>query len=62
LSLPEWTSDEVQEEPHIDVRPTLQRLPFYYTPPAVADDVIPYPTPEDLAIGTPSSKILVKAE
>nr|GEU73391.1 hypothetical protein [Tanacetum cinerariifolium] len=36
---------------HIDVRPTLQRLPFYYTPPAVADDVIPDPTPEGLAVG-----------
>ncbi|GJT35356.1 reverse transcriptase domain-containing protein [Tanacetum coccineum] len=29
LCLPEWTGAEVQEEPHLDVRPTLQRLPFY---------------------------------
>ncbi|GKC00353.1 hypothetical protein Tco_0986489, partial [Tanacetum coccineum] len=47
----EWTSAEVQEEPHLDVRPTLQRLPFYCTPPAAADVVIPEPTPEDLAVG-----------
>ncbi|GJS49608.1 hypothetical protein Tco_0599729 [Tanacetum coccineum] len=39
------------EEPHLDVRPTLQRLPFYCTPPATADAVIPEPAPEDLAIG-----------
>ncbi|GKF13745.1 hypothetical protein Tco_0055207, partial [Tanacetum coccineum] len=35
---------------------------LYYTPPAAADIVIPDPTPEDLAVGTPSSKILAKAE
>ncbi|GJZ56274.1 hypothetical protein Tco_0611467 [Tanacetum coccineum] len=62
LCLPEWTGAEVQEEPHLDVRPTLQRLPFYCTPPAAADAVIPDPTLEDLAVGTPSSKILAKAE
>ncbi|GKA90624.1 hypothetical protein Tco_0812494 [Tanacetum coccineum] len=39
------------EEPHLDVRPTLQRLPFYCTPSAAADAVIPDPTLEDLAIG-----------
>ncbi|GKE66834.1 hypothetical protein Tco_1520995, partial [Tanacetum coccineum] len=50
------------EEPHLDVRPTLQRLPFYCTPPAAADVVIPEPAPEDLVVGTPSSKIVVKAE
>ncbi|GJW14332.1 hypothetical protein Tco_0018465 [Tanacetum coccineum] len=38
--------------------PTLQRLSFYFTPPAAADVVIPEPTPEDLAVGTPSSKIV----
>nr|GEW84239.1 hypothetical protein [Tanacetum cinerariifolium] len=38
------------------------RLPFYYTPPVAVDVVIPNPTLEDLAIGTPSSKILDKAE
>ncbi|GKD51515.1 hypothetical protein Tco_1280491, partial [Tanacetum coccineum] len=27
-----WTGAEVQEEPYHDIRPTLQRLPFYYTP------------------------------
>nr|GEY39686.1 reverse transcriptase domain-containing protein [Tanacetum cinerariifolium] len=43
-----------EEEPHLDVRPTLQRLPFYCAPPAAADDVISNPTPEDLAAGTPN--------
>ncbi|GJV65311.1 hypothetical protein Tco_1476139 [Tanacetum coccineum] len=38
LCLLEWTGAEVQEEPHLDVRSTLQRLPFYCTPPAAADD------------------------
>ncbi|GJU49734.1 hypothetical protein Tco_1219289 [Tanacetum coccineum] len=52
LCLPEWTGVEVQEEPYLDVRPTLQRLLFYCTPPATADAVIPDPTPEDLAVGT----------
>nr|GEZ37906.1 hypothetical protein [Tanacetum cinerariifolium] len=37
-------------------------LPFYCTPPTAAADVIPNPTTEDLAAGTPSSKILSKAE
>ncbi|GJW85519.1 hypothetical protein Tco_0158664 [Tanacetum coccineum] len=62
LCLPEWTGAEVQEKPHFDVRSTLQRLPFYCTPPAAADAVIPDPTPEDLTAGTPSSKILAKVE
>nr|GEX74362.1 hypothetical protein [Tanacetum cinerariifolium] len=44
-----WTGAEVQEEPHLDVRPTLQRLPFYYTPSAAVDAVILEPTPDDLA-------------
>ncbi|GJW51182.1 hypothetical protein Tco_0092533, partial [Tanacetum coccineum] len=56
------TSAEVQEEPHLDVRPTLQMLPFYCTPSAAAEAVIPDPTPEDLAVGTPSFKIVTKAE
>ncbi|GJS61876.1 hypothetical protein Tco_0656660 [Tanacetum coccineum] len=50
------------EEPHFDVRSTLQRLPFYGTPPAVADAVISDSTLEDLAVGIPSSKIIAKAE
>ncbi|GKC88540.1 hypothetical protein Tco_1149189, partial [Tanacetum coccineum] len=50
------------EEPHLDFRSTFQRLPFYCTPPAAADVVILDPTSEDLAIGTPSSKIVAKAE
>ncbi|GJT92429.1 hypothetical protein Tco_1081274 [Tanacetum coccineum] len=62
LCLPEWTGSVVQEEPHLNVRSTLQRLPFYCTPPVVADVVISDPTLEDLAISTPSSKILAKAE
>ncbi|GJZ41922.1 hypothetical protein Tco_0588808, partial [Tanacetum coccineum] len=37
LCLLEWTGAEVQEEPHLDVRSTLQTLPFYCTPPAMAD-------------------------
>nr|GEV78405.1 hypothetical protein [Tanacetum cinerariifolium] len=52
----------VLEEPHLDVRSTLQWLPFYCTPPVAANVVILKPTPEDLAAGTPSSKILAKAE
>ncbi|GJS65281.1 hypothetical protein Tco_0679845 [Tanacetum coccineum] len=62
LCLFEWTGVEVQEEPHLDVRSTLQRLPFYCTPPAAVGAVIPEPTPKDLAVGTPSFKIVVKAE
>ncbi|GJX55217.1 hypothetical protein Tco_0285114 [Tanacetum coccineum] len=60
--MPEGTGAEVQDEPHLDVRPTLQRIPFYYTPPATAEAVILNPIPEDLAVGTPSSKIVAKAE
>ncbi|GKB50963.1 retrotransposon protein, putative, ty3-gypsy subclass [Tanacetum coccineum] len=55
-----WTGSEVQEEPHHDIRPTLQRLPFYCTPPDAADTVISSPT--DLAGGNPSAKVLAKAE
>nr|GEX82640.1 hypothetical protein [Tanacetum cinerariifolium] len=56
LCLPEWTGVEVQEEPYHDIRPTLQRLPFYCTPPAVVDAVIPDPTLEDLTTSNPSVK------
>ncbi|GKB21005.1 hypothetical protein Tco_0854928 [Tanacetum coccineum] len=56
------TGAEVQEEPYLDVRLTLQRLPFYCTPPAVAEAVILDPTLEDLAVGTPSFKIVAKTE
>ncbi|GKG16531.1 hypothetical protein Tco_0361488, partial [Tanacetum coccineum] len=62
LCLLEWTGAEVQEDPHLDVRSTFQRLPFYGTPPAVTDVVIPDPTLEDLIAGTPSSKIVAKDE
>nr|GEW08593.1 hypothetical protein [Tanacetum cinerariifolium] len=62
LCLPEWTGAEVQKEPHLDARSTLQRLPFYCTPPATADIFIPDPTLKDLAADTPNSKILAKAE
>ncbi|GJZ67322.1 hypothetical protein Tco_0630562, partial [Tanacetum coccineum] len=48
------TGAEVKEEPHHDIRPTLQRLSFYCTPHAAADAVIPDPTLEDLVMGTPS--------
>ncbi|GKA59218.1 hypothetical protein Tco_0758531 [Tanacetum coccineum] len=54
--------DMPKEEPYLDVRPTLQRLPFYCTPLATADAVIPEPALKDLAISTPSSKIVAKAE
>nr|GEU69569.1 hypothetical protein [Tanacetum cinerariifolium] len=57
-----WTGAEVQEEPHLDVRSTLQRLSFYCTSPATNDVVILDPTPEDLVADTPSSKILAKAK
>ncbi|GJY71675.1 copia protein [Tanacetum coccineum] len=50
------------EEPHLDVRPTFKMNPFYCTPPVSADAVISDPTLEDLAVGTPNSKILAKAE
>ncbi|GJU81592.1 hypothetical protein Tco_1283957 [Tanacetum coccineum] len=53
---------EFQEEPHLDVRPTLQRLLFYCTPPVMAEAVMHDPTLEDLAVGTPSFKIVAKAE
>ncbi|GKC62786.1 hypothetical protein Tco_1095384 [Tanacetum coccineum] len=62
LCLPEWIGAAVQDEPHLDVRPTLQRLPFYCTPHAAANAIISNPTLEDLAVGTPSSKIVAKAE
>ncbi|GJU88597.1 hypothetical protein Tco_1301020 [Tanacetum coccineum] len=62
LYLHEWTGAEVQEKPHLDIRPTLQRLPFYCTPPAAADAVISDPNLEDLTMGIPSAKILAKAE
>ncbi|GJV34817.1 hypothetical protein Tco_1407294 [Tanacetum coccineum] len=62
LCLPEWIGAEVQEELHHDTRPTLQRLPFYYTPLAVVDSTISDPTPGDLATGTPSAKVMAKAE
>nr|GEX24047.1 hypothetical protein [Tanacetum cinerariifolium] len=62
LCLPESTDAEVQEDTHLDVRPTLQRLPFYCTPHVTANAVILDPTLEDLLVGTPSYKILDKAE
>nr|GEV37160.1 hypothetical protein [Tanacetum cinerariifolium] len=54
LCLPKSIDAEVQEEPHLNVRSTLQRLPIYYTPPATADIVILDPTQEGLAVSTPS--------
>ncbi|GKD03809.1 hypothetical protein Tco_1178783, partial [Tanacetum coccineum] len=50
------------EEPHHDIRPTLQRIPFYCTPPPAADAVIPDPTLEDLTASNPSAKVVAKAE
>nr|GEX06496.1 hypothetical protein [Tanacetum cinerariifolium] len=62
LCLLEWTSDEVLEKPHHDIRPTLQRLPFYCTPPAATDVLILELTFEDLVTSNPSAKIVAKAE
>ncbi|GJX59800.1 dual specificity protein phosphatase 1-like protein [Tanacetum coccineum] len=62
LCLPEWTGTEIQEEPHHDIRPTLQRLPFYYTLHAAVNAAIPDLTLEDFAAGTSSAKVLAKAE
>ncbi|GJW27049.1 hypothetical protein Tco_0040860 [Tanacetum coccineum] len=53
---------EVQEELHHNERPTIQRLPVYYTPSAAIDAPIPKPTLEDLAATAPSTKVLAKAE
>nr|GEW05435.1 hypothetical protein [Tanacetum cinerariifolium]GEZ15148.1 hypothetical protein [Tanacetum cinerariifolium] len=50
LCLPKWTSAEVQEEPHLNVRLTLQSLPFYCTPPTTVDAVILNPTLKDLFV------------
>ncbi|GJZ54193.1 hypothetical protein Tco_0609078, partial [Tanacetum coccineum] len=49
LCLLEWTGAEVQEEPHLDVKLTIQRLPFYCTLPVAVDAVISNPTLEDLS-------------
>ncbi|GJW13242.1 phospholipase-like protein, partial [Tanacetum coccineum] len=62
LCLPEWNGAEVQEDPHHDIMLTLQRLPFYCTPPAAFDAAIPDPTPKDLATSNPSAKVIAKAE
>ncbi|GKE05280.1 hypothetical protein Tco_1397298, partial [Tanacetum coccineum] len=45
LYLPEWTGVEVQEEPHLDVRPTLQR-PYLFncTPPMLSRTMLLYQT------------------
>nr|GEW94037.1 hypothetical protein [Tanacetum cinerariifolium] len=51
LCLRKWTGVEVQDEPHLDARSTLQRLPFYRTPAAAADVFISDPTPKDLVAG-----------
>ncbi|GKE76232.1 hypothetical protein Tco_1542352 [Tanacetum coccineum] len=56
------TGSEAQEEPHHDIRPTLQRLPFYCTPHAAVDTVILDPSPADLAASKPSTKVLAKVE
>ncbi|GKD74583.1 hypothetical protein Tco_1332865 [Tanacetum coccineum] len=61
LCLPEWTGSEVQEEPHHDIRPTIQRLPFYCTPAAIAAAILD-PTLEDLSAGTPSVKVMAKVK
>ncbi|GJV65015.1 hypothetical protein Tco_1475843 [Tanacetum coccineum] len=62
LCLLEWTGVEVQEEPHHDIRPNFQRLPFYCTLAAAVDVVVPDPTPEELAVRNPSVKVIDKVE
>ncbi|GJU81590.1 hypothetical protein Tco_1283955 [Tanacetum coccineum] len=62
ISVERSDTAEVQEEPHLDVRPTLQRLLFYCTPPVMAEAVMPDPTLEDLAVGTPSFKIRTRSD
>nr|GEV29255.1 hypothetical protein [Tanacetum cinerariifolium] len=57
-----FNTKDVLEKPHHDIRPTLQRLPFYYTPPAATDVVILELTLEDLVTSNPSAKIVAKAE
>ncbi|GKA67216.1 hypothetical protein Tco_0767024 [Tanacetum coccineum] len=51
--------NDMGEEPHLDGRPTLQRLPFYCTPPAAVDAIILNPTLEDLSstFGATSSHV-----
>ncbi|GKD20815.1 hypothetical protein Tco_1222518, partial [Tanacetum coccineum] len=53
------TSAEVQEEPCLDVRQTLQRLPFYCTPPAAVETIIPDSTLEDLAVDSWGKGVMV---
>nr|GEZ47871.1 retrovirus-related Pol polyprotein from transposon TNT 1-94 [Tanacetum cinerariifolium] len=63
LCLSDWTGAEVQEEPHHDIRPTLQKLPFYCTlPTAVVDAVISDPTLKDLTASNLSAKVFSKDE
>nr|GEW28151.1 hypothetical protein [Tanacetum cinerariifolium] len=50
------------EESHHDIRLTSQRIPFYCTHPATADSIYPDSTPKNLAAGTPSAKVIAKAE
>ncbi|GKA48001.1 hypothetical protein Tco_0740959 [Tanacetum coccineum] len=57
LYLPEWIGAEVQEEPHHDIRPTLQRLPFYCILNVVVVADVSDPTPEELAVSNPSAKV-----
>nr|GEY48315.1 hypothetical protein [Tanacetum cinerariifolium] len=52
------TGAEVQKEPHHDIRPTLQRLPFYCT----HADAVPDPTPKEFAVNNPSAKVIAKDE
>ncbi|GJW86371.1 hypothetical protein Tco_0161711 [Tanacetum coccineum] len=62
LCLPKWTSAEVQVDPHHDIRPTFQRLPFYCTPAAAVDVIILDLTPKELVVSNPSAKVIAKAE
>ncbi|GJW26194.1 hypothetical protein Tco_0040005 [Tanacetum coccineum] len=60
LCLLEWTGAEVQEEPHLDVRPTLQRFPFMHAPTARSSAIIPGPTMKmDLTVDSQGKGIMV---
>ncbi|GJR85997.1 hypothetical protein Tco_0210008 [Tanacetum coccineum] len=56
------TYDTYEEEPRNYDKPTLERLPFYCTPPALVGTQIPNHTLEMLITIIPNAKVLAKAE
>ncbi|GJY55647.1 hypothetical protein Tco_0454762 [Tanacetum coccineum] len=55
-------SERFGVEFYVELKPALQRLLFYCTPPATVDVAIPDPTPKDLAAGMSSAKVMAKAK